>query len=44
MPRLRSGGAYEYDGIEIRIKSNKKSFYKAYVALIKRIVNKEKIK
>lgn len=29
----------EYDGIEIRIKSNKKSFYKAYVALIKRIVN-----
>ncbi|WP_303225229.1 hypothetical protein [Alistipes indistinctus] len=39
MPRLRSGGAYEYDGIEIRIKSNKKSFYKAYVALIKRIVN-----
>lgn len=28
----------EYDGIEIRIKSNISSFYNAYVALIKRIV------
>lgn len=29
----------EYDGIDIKIKSNSSSFYKAYVALIKRIVN-----
>ena len=29
----------EYDGIEIRVKSNKSSFHKAYIALIKRIVN-----